>query len=135
MKQMATDRWWEIGHLRTRELLFSVIPEVADNNNNLTHQRDPEGRRRERTVLEPISRVPQSEVWEHLLSRNGWPGYDDNNRAQHLGEGESRANMETREGLEKDQAQTDTLSGIKDSQPEPQGDADPGSSTSRPWDV
>jgi len=135
MKQMTTDRWREMEHLRTRELLFSVIPEVTDNNDNLTHQRDPEGHRRERTVLEPISGVPQSEVWEDLLSRNGWSCDDDDNRAQHLGDGESRANVETREGLEKDQAQTDTLNGIKDSQPEPQGNADPGSSTSRPWNV
>ena len=68
-------------------------------------------------MFEPVPYVPQSEVGEHLFSRDGWSGDDDDDRAQHLGEGESRADVETREGLEKDHAQTDTLNRIKDSQP------------------
>ena len=86
-------------------------------------------------MLEPVSDVPQSEVREDQFSRDGRSGYDDNHGSQHLGEGEGRADVETRESLEKNHAQTDTLNGIKDTQPEPQGNTYPGSSTSRPWDV
>ena len=101
------------------ELLFSVIPEVADNDSDLAHQRDPERCRREWTVLEPVSNVPQSEVGEHLVSRNSCSGHNDHDGSQHLGEGESCADMETRESLEENHAQTDTLRRIKNSQPEP----------------
>ena len=97
------------------ELFFSVIPEVTDNVDNLTHQRDPEQYRRKWAVLEPVPNVPQSEVREDQSSRNGWSGYDDDNGSQHLGEGESREDVETREGLEKNHAQTDTLNSIEDS--------------------
>ena len=82
------------------ELLLSVIPEVTDNDNDLTCQRDPERYRRERTVLEPISNIPQGEVGEHQLSRDGCSSHNDNDGAQHLGEGQGRADVETREGLE-----------------------------------
>ena len=117
------------------KLLLPVIPEVTDNDNDLTYQRDPEGDRRERTVLESIPDVPQSEIGEHQLSRDGWSGYYDDDGAQHLGYGQSRADMETRESLEQDHPQTDTLDGIEDSQPEPQGNTDPRSGTSRPRNV
>ena len=117
------------------QLFFSVIPKVSDNDGNLTHQRDPEWRRCEWTMFEPVSDVPQSEVGEHLLSRDDWSGHDDNDGSQHLGEGKSCTDVETREGLEEDHAQTDTLSRVKNSQPEPQGNADPGSSTPCPWNV
>jgi hypothetical protein len=135
IKKKVIDGYLRVGHLWSRELLLSVIPEVTDNDHDLAHQRDPERHRREWAVLESVPDIPQSEVWEHLLPRDGWPSYDDNDGTQHLGEGESRADVETREGLEENHAQTDTLDSIEDTQPEPQGNADPGSSTSRPWNV
>ena len=46
-----------------------------------------------------------------------------------------KARVEAREGLEKDYTQTDTLDGIEDSQPEPQGNTDPRSNTSCPRNV
>ena len=81
------------------ESLLSVIPEVTDNNNNLTHQRDPERYRRERTVLESISDIPQGEVREHQLSRDGCSGHNDNDGAQHLGEGQGGDTRGFGEGL------------------------------------
>ena len=117
------------------ELLFSVIPEVTDHDDNLTHQPDPERHRRERTVLETIANVPEGKVREHQLPGNSCPGYDDYNGTQHLGEGQSRADVETRESLEKDHTQTHSLDSVENSQPEPQRNADPGSGTSRPWNV
>jgi len=122
-------------HLWPRKLFLSVIPEVTENDNDLTRQRDPERYRREWTVLQPVPDIPQTEIGEHQLWGDGRSGHDDNDRAQHLGEGQSRADMETREGLEEDHAQTNTLDGIEDPQPEPQRKTDPGSSTSRPWNV
>ena len=117
------------------ESLLSVTPEVTNNDNDLTHQRDPERYRRERTVLESISDIPQGEVREHQLSRDGCSGHNDNDGAQHLGEGQGCADVETREGLEKDYTQTDTLDGVEDSQPEPQGNTDPSSNTPCPRNV
>ena len=112
-----------------------VIPEVTDDDNDLTHQRDPERHRRERTVLEPAPDIPEGEVGEYLLSRDGWPGHNDNNGAQHLRKGQSRADVETRKSLEKDHPQTDTLDSIEYSWPESQGNTDPRSSTSCPRNV
>jgi hypothetical protein len=59
------------------ELLFSVIPGVAENDNDLAHQRDPERHRRKWTMLESVPDVPQSEVGENLVLRDGWSGHDD----------------------------------------------------------
>ena len=80
---------------RRTQLLFAVVPEVTDDDNNLTRQRDPERYRREWAVFESIPDIPQTKVWEHHSLRDGRFGHDDDNGAQHLRERESRAHVET----------------------------------------
>ena len=74
-------------------------------------------------ISRPVD-IPQRRVGEYstrtVLVGSSSSGDDGNNGTDHLGQRQSRTHVQSRQGLEKDHAETDTLDSIEHTEPKPQ---------------
>lgn len=99
------------------ELFLAIEPEVSYNDYQLADQSNPERRISHRAAFQSVRlEVPCGDVREDGAGTDPvWSsrtGNHDTDRTNGLCEGQSGADMETRQGLEQNHTQTNTLDGI-----------------------
>lgn len=80
----------------------------------------------------------QKYVSNHPFGKNNGkdlPSEHDNTRTDELRKRQCHTNVQSREGLQQDHAQADTLDSIKDTKPEPRADTDVRTGAPTPWKI
>jgi hypothetical protein len=97
-----------------------MYSQVSNDNDDLANETQPELPVDE-WVVPASADVPDGRVGEHVSwAKLGWrrgSSDNDDDRTEELSTGQSRTHMQSGQCLEEDHTETDTLNGIKDSEP------------------
>ena len=139
------------------KLFLPIKPEVSKNNDKLTNERQPERSRCHWTsyiknfkhsghscsssqhTFNTITEIPLGSIRKYSTRtksiRSRRTRNHHTNRSNHLSQRKRRTNMKSRERLQQNHSQSNTLNGIQHTQPQPKRNAKIGPSRTRPWDI
>ena len=121
------------------KLFLAVEPEVTDDDYELANEGYPERRGCQWATLEAVLEVPLRCVRENALwTYPVWcscASDHDADRTDHLRERKGGAHVQTRERLQENETETDTLDGIENTEPQPEADTKVWSCVACPRDV
>lgn len=146
-------------NLRLAQLFASEEDGVTNDDNDLEDKTEPELIVCQRHVLARSTDIPDGDVGEDFARANlvgscssviesvsvqslwkkatvkDLPSEHDNTRTDELRKRQCHTNVQSREGLQQDHTQANTLDGIKDTEPEPCADTDVRTGAPAPWNV
>lgn len=121
------------------QLFASEEDGVTNDNNDLADETKPELIVCQRHVFARSTDIPDGGVGEDIARTDlVWScssSEHDNTRTDELRKRQCHTNVQSREGLQQDHAQADTLDSIKDTKPEPRADTDVRTGAPTPWKI